>query len=104
MNSGLHEPRIPWRRLLFAGHSYLRPGLDLFTAHVMLVVRKVAEDTFFSKDFDFITSVYFHIRSIVIFVLVLLISEGQAGEVWQPSNKPKLFRISGSSGRNVSLI
>jgi hypothetical protein len=38
------------------------------------------------------------------FVLILLISEGQAAEAWKTSNKPKLFLISGSSGRNVKLI
>jgi hypothetical protein len=45
--------RVPWRRLLVSGHSQLRPGLDPCTVHVMFVVSKVAEDTFFSNDFDF---------------------------------------------------
>jgi hypothetical protein len=56
--------RVPWRRLLFAGHSQLRPQLDPCTVPVMFVVSKVAEDTFFSKDFDFIPSIYFHKCSI----------------------------------------
>jgi hypothetical protein len=86
--------------LIFAGHSQLRPGLDPCTAYVMLV----AEGTFLSKDFDFITSLYFHTCSIIIFVLILPIPERQAGEVWQHSKKAKLFRLSGSSGRNVTLI
>jgi len=72
--------RVPWRRLLVSGHSQLRSGLDPCTVHVMFVVSKVAEDTFFSKHLNFIPSVYFHKCSVVIFVLILLISEGQAGE------------------------
>ena len=31
-----------------------------------------------------------------IFILIILLPEGQAGEAWEPSNKAMPFRISGS--------
>jgi hypothetical protein len=39
-----------------------------------------------------------HHCSILAFLLMLLLSEGQAGEGWEPSNKLMFFRISGSIG------
>jgi hypothetical protein len=42
---------------------------------------------FFSEYFNFSLSVSVHQRSTRIFILILLLSEGQAGEVWEPSDK-----------------
>ena len=51
-------------------------------------------DRFFSQYFSFPPSVSLHQCCLIIFILILLLSEGQAGEAWAPSNKTALFRIS----------
>jgi hypothetical protein len=49
--------------------------------------------------FGFSVSVSFHQFPILVFTLKLLFSNGQAGEVWEVSNKVLLSRISGSIGQ-----
>jgi len=58
-------------------------------------------DRFFSQYFGFHLSVSFHWRSIqIICILTLLLSEGQAGEAWEPQNA-MFCRISESTGQNT---
>jgi hypothetical protein len=46
-------------------------------------------------------TVSFHQCSILI--LILLLSEGQVGEAWEPSKKAMLFRISWSTGQKSTV-
>ena len=46
-----------------------------------------------SMYFGFPPSVAFKRLYIIIFMLMLLLQEGQGGEAWQPSNKAMLFQI-----------
>jgi len=48
-------------------------------------------DRLFSKHFDLPQSVSLHHCSIPIFFLILLLSEGQAGEAKGPSHKPMVL-------------
>jgi hypothetical protein len=38
------------------------------------------------------------------FIYMLLLEEGRAGEAWEPSNKTALFRLSGSIGKKSALM
>ena len=46
---------------------------------------------FYSECFGFTQSLSFHQCSILIFTYMLLLSEGRAGEVWEPSRKQCCF-------------
>ena len=50
---------------------------------------------FLSQYFGYPMSVSQYQCSVLIFILILLLSEGQAGEGWEPSDKAQLFGISG---------
>lgn len=52
----------------------------------------------------FLPSVSFHQCSIFIFTLILLSSEGQMGEAWEPSNIAKIFGISEVNGHKSTFI
>jgi hypothetical protein len=54
-----------------------------------------------NSGFPFFGSSVFLQRSIPIFKLILLLSEGQAGEICEPSNKAVLCRVLGSTQRTV---
>jgi hypothetical protein len=49
-------------------------------------------------------SVSFHQSSIPIFILTLLLSEGQAGEAWEPSNKAGVLYLSRAMDPFKSLV
>jgi hypothetical protein len=49
-------------------------------------------------------SIISHQCSILIFILILLLSEGQAGEAWQASNKYMLCRMSDSIEQKSTLL
>jgi hypothetical protein len=61
---------------------------------VRFVSEEVALEQGFLQVLRFPLSVSFLQCSIPIFILILLNSEGQAGEAWDPSNKAVPFRIS----------
>jgi hypothetical protein len=75
---------IPWLRQLIAGLSLSRPKFDPRPVHVRFVVGKVALGQVFLQVYGFPLSVSFHHCSIHIFILI---SQGEAGESWEPSNK-----------------
>ena len=52
-------------------------------------------DKYFCEYFGLLLSVSFHQRSILIFNLIPFVSEGQAAEGWEPSNKAMFFQILG---------
>ena len=56
-----------------------------------------------SMYFGFPPSVAFQRLYILIFMLMLLLPEGQAGEAWQPSNKAMLFQIFESIGQKSTF-
>ena len=51
----------------------------------------------FAQYFDFPPPVPAHQRSVLIFILTLLVPEVQASKSWEPSNKDAFFRKSGST-------
>jgi hypothetical protein len=51
----------------------------------------------FAQDFDFPPPVPLHQCSVLIFILTLLVPEGQVSKAWKPSNKGALFRKPGST-------
>jgi hypothetical protein len=60
----------------------------------------VAIGGIFLSVLSFPLSASFHQCSILSFILILILSEGQAGEAWEPSHKAVLFWISvGGGGR-----
>ena len=48
-------------------------------------------------------SISFHQCAILIFIFILLLSEGQAGEAYEPSNIAVIFRMSGNDGQRSSF-
>jgi hypothetical protein len=61
---------------------FLIPGLFM----LILLWTKRNWERIFSKYFGFALSVSFGYCSILIFILILFLSEGRAGEAWQPPN------------------
>ena len=58
---------------------------------------------FSSKYFHFALSVSFHKLFVLIFISITILSEGQAGEAWEPSKRQYFFLIPGSTGQSVIL-
>ena len=57
---------------------------------------------FFAQYFDFPPPVPLHQRSVLIFILTLLVPDGQASKDWEPSNKGALFRKSGNTPHKLT--
>jgi hypothetical protein len=55
----------------------------------------------FQSPFGFALSVSFYQCSVIIVVLILLLSEGQAGEAWGTCNNGTHFQIWGNIGKKV---
>jgi hypothetical protein len=70
---------VPWLRQFVAGLIRRRPRFDPGPVSVSFVVDKVALGQVF------LVSVSFHHCSILIFIYVLLLPEGQTSEAWGPS-------------------
>jgi hypothetical protein len=59
-------------------------------------------EMFVSKQFGFSLSVSLHQCSILFFILILFISEGQADETWEPANKStSVLHFEGGLDRKV---
>jgi hypothetical protein len=74
---------MSWLRWLVNGLSPQTPQFDPGPVHVRFEV-DTQRDSVFSECISFPTSVSFHHCSILIFILILLISERQTGELWEP--------------------
>ena len=81
---------LSWLRRLVAGLSTRRSWFDPRSVSVGSVVDKVA----LSQYFSFPLSLSFHQYCVLIFVIILLLSEGQAGDDWEPSSKAMPLRLS----------
>jgi len=84
---------LPFLQRLVAGPSTGTSRFDFRLVHVRYVVDKWGWDKFFSEYFRFLLSVSFHLCSMLIFIDMLLLREGQTGETWEPSGKEVLFQV-----------
>ena len=69
------------------GLSPRRPRFDFSPVYVQFVVEKVAKNQAFLPVFRFPLSTIFHQRSILMFIYMLHLPQGNTGEVWEPSKK-----------------
>ena len=67
--------------------SPCRPGFEPRPVHVGFMVDKRNSDMFFFQHFGFPLSASFHNCSKPILILILFLSEGKRGEVFEPSHK-----------------
>jgi len=74
--------------------SKRKTGFNPGPVHEPIVVDIVALGKFILKSFGFSLSVSFNQCSILIYILIPLLWEGQAGERWKDSKKVALFKIS----------
>jgi len=72
---------------LVSGLSRRRSGFDSSSGPVRFVLYKLAVEQLFVPDLGFALSVSFHHCSILIFVYMFLLPEGQMGEAWDPCGK-----------------
>jgi len=80
------------------------PGFILGQTVRDIMVDKWQRDWIFSEYFGFTLSESFQQCSILIFIYTLLLTERQTGEVWKPSGKGLLLRMSRTFWqRNLSL-
>jgi hypothetical protein len=82
-------------RRLVAGLSHRRPVFDSGSVHVRCVVDKVSTRTGLPPN-NFIFRCQYHSTGATNSMLIVPLSEGQAGEAWESSNEVLLFRISRS--------
>ena len=87
---------VPWFRRSVAGLSPPSPAFDPRSVCVRFVVHKMHWDMFLSECIGIPLSVPFDYCSILIFILILILSEGRGGEAWD-SNKTMHFRMSGDN-------
>ena len=78
------------------GNSWLQ--FDPTSVRVGILVDRVALCQVFLRVIRFPPVSIIPSVLLIIFINILLLQEGQAGEVWEPSNKAVLFRISGCIG------
>jgi len=63
----------------------IKAGFDPRSLRVTLMVNKRQWHRLFPEYLRFPQKITFHQYSILIFIVILIFSEGQAGEIWQPS-------------------
>jgi hypothetical protein len=74
-----------WR--LFVSLLARRPGFDPTSVHVRFVVDKVTLAQYFYEYFRFPLSVTFYQFSVLLFIHMMLLPDGQSGEDWKATNK-----------------
>jgi hypothetical protein len=95
---------VPWLRQSDTGLSPGKPRFNPGLVHVRLVVYNVAlGQQVVSTCFGFHLSLSLHQRS-TLTISILPLSERQAGETWETSNKVMLFWISGRNGQKSTFI
>ena len=82
-----------WFRRSFASLSPPSSGFDPRSVFVRSVVHKMFWDRFLSECIGIPLSLAFEYCSVLVFILILLLSEGRAGEAWD-SNKAMPVRMS----------
>jgi hypothetical protein len=80
------------------------PGFDPRSLHVTPVTYKLALNESFPQYSAFPPSVPFHHCFTLIFPLILLLSEGQMSDAWEPSNTAQSFLIFGRKGQKRTLL
>lgn len=90
---------VPWLRRLVAGLSPRRTGLDLKSAHVILLLGQV-----FLLVFCFSLTIALHQCFIVIFIYVLLLTEWQTGETSEHFSSQCSFGSRGPLARKIIYI
>jgi hypothetical protein len=94
---------LSWLRRLVAGLSPRRSWFDPRSVSVGSVVDKVALAQVSVRVLQFFLSLSFHQYSVLIFIVTLLLSEGQAGDDWEPSSKAMPLRLSENNVYESSL-
>jgi hypothetical protein len=79
-------------KFILQGLSLQRPGLGFGPIRVEFVVERHL-DRFFSDFFRLPLSVSFHQCSILVFIYMLLLSERQTSELWEPSKNNAVSEI-----------
>jgi hypothetical protein len=82
---------VQWLRRLVDGLLPRRTDFDPASVHVRLVADGVALDRVFFEYFSFPLPISFHQCSVLIFIYMLLLPEGQTGEAWEPFEKQSSF-------------
>ena len=87
---------------LVVGLSRRRSGFHSSSGPVRFVLYKLVMEQLFLPDLGFALSVSFHHCSILIFVYVFLLPEGQMTETWDPCGKQWSFGNRGTLDRKYS--
>jgi len=88
---------MPWLVRLVAGFSSGMPALIPLPVHVRFVVSKLALGQAFICDYFTGFPSQYHC-CMLIYLLILVLLDGQAGEDWEPTKNATLYRISWNFG------